>query len=216
MLWDCKIGAPMKMGPEGERYAVEWRPGGRGKPLFVHLATKKTAQICLRTIAKGEADRWGLFEIQVPETTEMSPNGSPEEKSVEGGGGVPALPVITRDMPLAQALKIVYDTPSTVALIGELLQASKPIYSSIDGDQQVVGYEPDWPTRKEGVKIMLGYRDGLPVKKVEEIVHHETTPDEFIERLSRKGYRDAMQQLIDHHNKQDEMRLAHVMEKHRG
>lgn len=206
-LWDCHVGAPMKPGPEGQRWAVEWRPGGRGKPLYVHLPNQRTAMTCFRTLAKADGvDRWGLFVLQEPEQAKQ--NGSQTESPPQGGGG--GL-VIARDTPLTRALVASFDTLEVIALLREQLAATRPIYASSDGNQEVVGYEPDWPTRREALKTMLNYREGLPVKRVEETTVHKTSAEDFVSMMDRPAFRAAAKALIADAENRQKKRLENII-----
>lgn len=207
--WDASKGAPMGLGPEGERWAVEWHPGGRGKPLYVHLRTRDIASRCFRDLAKGETDRWGLFEILEKEKSgDVSQIVSPPD----GGGGGTALGPIARGTPISAALVERFDADRIVGLFEDLLSATRPIYASIEGDQQVVGYEPDWATRRDGIKTMLAYRDGLPVKKIEEIRRSETSPEEGLAHLaSNPKARARLQEYCNWLDERDEKRMATVV-----
>jgi hypothetical protein len=213
-LWDCAKGAPMGMGEANERWAVEWLPGGRGKPLYVHLRNQKTGLACIRGLAAGRADQWGLFELLEPNEGR---DGSQTAISPQGGGGEVSVPPISRDTPLTAALMVAFDTPRVIALLEEMLGATRPIYATVDGDQQVVGYEPDWATKRDALKLLLGYRDGTPVKRSEEIKRVDKSPDEVIMELaSNPKTRGAMANLCAFYDSTDHKRLENLARRHKA
>lgn len=207
--WDATKGCPMGHGPDGERWAVEWHPGGRGKPLYVHLKTRDVSARCFRDLAKGEVDRWGLFEILEPaKSGDVSETVNPPD----GGGGEIVKAPIARGTPLTAALIERFDAPRIVELFEDLLGATRPIYASIEGDQQVVGYEPDWATRRDALKTMLSYRDGLPVKKIEEIRRSEGSTEEGLAHLaSNPKSRAKLQEYCAWLDERDSKRMATVV-----
>lgn len=173
--WNCLKGSPMGLGENGDKWAVEWHPGGRGKHLYVHLPTRDISRACFTGLARGDEDRWGLFELLEPQK-----GGDVSEFSAasSAGGGGTAVGPVARDTPLTSALALAFPVERVIALLNELVTANRPIYATIDGDQQVVGYEPDWATRRDGVKVMLSYRDGTPVKRSEEVKRHEMSAED--------------------------------------
>jgi hypothetical protein len=213
-MWDCQKGSPMGLGPASERWAVEWLPGGRGKPLYVHLRNQRTALACIRALSAGKPDQWGLFELLESKRELDVPQ---NEKIPDPGGGEVAVPSIARDTPLTPALMEAFDTPRVIALLEEMLDAKRPIYATIDGDQQVVGYEPDWPTKREGLKLLLGYRDGTPVKRSEEVKRHEMSPEEAMSLLaSNPKTRGAMANLCAYYESRDSKRLENLASRHKA
>lgn len=212
-IWDCSAGAPMPIGEHGERWAVEWVPATRkkGRACFIYVDTVRTAEACFRSLAVGKTDHWGLFEVVAPpdEGAELKPNGKQNDAGTPPGGG-PL--VLAADTPLTTALKGNFLTPQIVKLFEAQLEANRPIYATVDGNQEVVAYEPDWATRREALKLLLHYREGLPVKRVEEITRHETSNEEVLSRIATKpGYREAMRDYILFCDDQDQKRLANVM-----
>jgi hypothetical protein len=204
-MWDCKLGAPMGMGEANERWAVEWVPGGRGEGCHVHLRTIRIAQACLRGIAAGKADQWGLFEL--PENKEGR-DVPKTEVSDQGGGGGGELAVVTPGMPLTRALMLAFDAPYVIEKLKEMLDATRPVYASEDGSQKVVDHEPDWATRRDAMKLLLSYRDGMPIKRTEEIKSSAMTGDAVMARMmhDRKS-RAAFAKYLKYLDAQDDARL---------
>jgi len=208
-VWCCPEGAPMKVSPKGERWAVEWVPGGKGKPLFVYLPNFRTARACFRSLAAGkQPDRWGLFEVQVDQSGQTVCQTDPQPPGGEGD----ARPAIARNAPLTPTLVTEFTSPEIVAVLRDMLQASRPIYASSDGSQQVVGYEPDWNTRREALKMLLHYRDGLPLKRVEEVRHETVSHDQMLQSLMKSpASRNAFRSWIDWCDEQQRKSLANIM-----
>jgi hypothetical protein len=209
--WCCREGAPMGLGPKGEAWALEWIPGGKGKPLFVHFRSRDESSRAFRSLSAGkERDRWGLFEIQTAEP-EKSENGSETDPQPPGGEG-DARPAIARNAPLTPTLVQEFTSPEIVAVLRDMLQASRPIYASSEGSQQVVGYEPDWNTRREALKMLLHYRDGLPLKRVEEVRHETVSHDQMLQSLMKSpASRNAFRSWIDWCDEQQRKSLANIM-----
>lgn len=60
------------------------------------------------------------------------------------------------------------------------------------------GLEPDWPTRLNGLRLLLAYREGLPLRRKEVIKAPIPTAEEVKGRLeNRPNYRRALRNYID-------------------
>lgn len=214
-LWDCEKGSPMNSGPEGERWAVQWRPPGRGKTRHVHARTQRLALSIFRGLGRGDPDQWGMFDDpkkpELPETEKQ--DGAQTAAEVAGGAeGVNSIALL-RSMPLTVALKTAFTVDEIVTVLKDMLGATRPIYGSADGAQQVVGYEPDWQTRREGAKLLLSYREGLPLKRTEEVRKNVVSSEDVERRIATSpAYRDALRQYLEHAESQDRRRLKTVME----
>jgi hypothetical protein len=206
LLWDCERGAPMPIGENGERWAVQWQPGGKGEPKHVHLPNQRTALACFRTLAAGkERDQWGLFEL--PESKPEQTVGQITESPSPGGGVVQAPP-----KGLTAALLTGFSDDEIVTALKSMMAAERPIYGSADGTQAVVGFEPDWQTRREGLKLVLQYREGLPLKRVAEIRRHESSAEEVRQRIATlPGYRAAFREFIEHCDQEQKRKLENIM-----
>ena len=55
------------------------------------------------------------------------------------------------------------------------------------------GLEPDWPTQIKGLQMLLAYRDGLPIQRIEEIPKREISFTDLKQSfLTKPGYRHAV------------------------
>jgi len=101
--------------------------------------------------------------------------------------------------------------------IEELLNAQRPIYATVDGNQKVVGHEPDYVAMNNGLKWALNYKEGLPLKRVVEIKRHEANDAEVIDRLSRKpAMRRAYREFLDSCDKAQSIRISDLAKQTRG
>lgn len=219
-LWHCRDGSPMGSGPDGEPWAVEWHPGGKGESRHVHFRNQREALACFRGLGKGQPDRWGMFEFPEKKPRKKKQDVAQKETPPPPGGGEVAPPAETpknelaiyRGMPLTPAFKEAFTTDEIIAKIKQMMDAERPIYATVDGTQSVVGHEPDWQTQREALKALLNYREGLPVKRVEEIRTNVVSAADIERKIvTSPAYCDALQKLIDHAREQQKRRLKTVM-----
>jgi hypothetical protein len=200
-LWDV-FESGIDAGPEEERWCVEWHPGGRKKSKMVYLPTFKVARRCYQSLRAGEPDQWGLFD------TISGQAGRPvgkKEVATTSGGNPPAAP----PMSLTAALHEKYTPDKIIGYIDLLLNAKKPIYGSENGTQKVVAWEPDVVAVSNGLKLLLSYKEGTPVKRTEDIKRHEASAADIINSIQTKpGYRHALMGLIKSVEERQSRRLA--------
>jgi hypothetical protein len=200
-LWDLSAADQWGPGPDGERWVVEWHPGGRRKGRHIYLPSLKIAKACFAQLRRGGEDLWGLF---VDFSSPVKPDVSSGQLATTPGGAPPATPGN-----LTAALIEQYTPEVIIGHIDKLLTARKPIYGSENGTQKVVAWEPDVVAVSNGLKILLSYRDGTPVKRTEEIKRHEASAADIISSIETKpGYRHALMGLIQAVEERQSKRLA--------
>jgi len=155
------------------------------------VKTYDTAMLMLKKLRTGE-DLWNFWSEG--NGAELKPSHQPggalmrgDESSQQGSLGN-----------LSAMLRTAFDEKCVQQYLTDLLTASKPVYSTGNGEQKVIGETPDWATRKDALKLLLAYRDGMPLKRKEEVVSHQSSDAQVIANLANKpGYRHAMRNFID-------------------
>lgn len=210
-LFDCNAGAPVGVGPDGERWAIIWTPtrSTRAKARFLHLPRFRDAERALRQLRTGEKDEYGMFDAPNEKPTPPKQLTESEDAEVVYLPPCPDKPVnpaqlIRKGALDAQAAATLTQTlvdrfsPTWIAdQLQRLVAAKRPLYGNVNGEQAVIGYEEDFATQRAALQLLLAYQQGLPVKRSEEIVQHQSTDADVIARLAMKPhYRAAMLQYI--------------------
>lgn len=181
-LWDCAQGAPMEVGADGERWAIEHRPGGkRAKRRHLHFPNFRIARFALAALAGDGEDEWGFFSGHGKQD-----GGQTQDSPGEGGG--PASLALSTDVGFMRLLRDEFPESTIISYLRDLCEAEKGVYSY--GVE--TAKEPDWATREKGLKLLLAYREGLPVQRKEEVSRRESSDAEVMEKVAMKpGYRRA-------------------------
>lgn len=205
-LWDTITGAPMPIGVNGERWCIEHRPDGRGEPTTMHLTTWRSARKAFRSLAAGKPDEWQFWTVPKSEQVGQYVG---QRGPLQLSAGLEQNTGVTLASSGLSACLIAAFPPERIAeLLLQMCEATRHTES---------GPEPDWPTRKEGLKLMLAYQLGLPLKRVEEVVRHEQTNEGFISNLTTKpGYRHALRCLIDSMDEKQQERIRGLESSKRG
>lgn len=199
-IYQCEEGAPVPVGPDGEKWAVVYHPGGKKKGGHVYVTNLDTARMALTKIGDGEYDDWGLFAVPKIDETSGKCGQSPEEIP-RGGMALPEAGNLTA--------RLMLDFPPEVISghFARLLGATKPVYATDEnGVQGVVDHEPDNPTQVKALALLLSYQRGTPNKRPEEMVKPTNSGADLMERMKKPGYRRALRALMDEMDAAEENR----------
>lgn len=200
VLWDthkeCLDG--IEAGPNRERWCLVHHVAGRGDaaedggetPRQMHFPNQRTALAALKTLAAtNEPDEWRFFAPGRQQSVlEASPANTPDLT-----GGQLARHGVVASPSLARLLQEKFPEEYLANKLADLLEAEQTIY--VEGI--AVGKEPAHKIQLDTLKLMLAYRDGLPVQRKEEIKATVRTDEDVMNRLAKKpAYRDVMLEFI--------------------
>lgn len=156
-----------------ERWCLTHLPSGNSRC----FGSRRKAMEVIRTLAVGVDNAWDILPFG--ENDKITTVELMEEAGVVTRIAQPEGP---SNAQISAILTAAFPDAKVVELIEELIAAKKP-----DGT-------PDWPTREKGVRLMLSYRNGMPLK-MEMIVHRNEALDDaaILERIGTDPiYRQAM------------------------
>lgn len=203
--WDCEAGAPMGLGPDGERWCIEHRPTGNKKSTYMHVRTTREMRPTFSALARGSKDEWGFWRDGGSFSAGSNArNVSQSADSTEGGGDAQLGPHHAPPVDIAALLKAEFPDEKVVEYLRGMCEAEKPIYMNEGGEVRVVGSAPDWQTRSKGIPLLLAYREGKPVERTESIQKRIVTDEEVANKLqSNASYRKGMESYIAMLNAKD-------------
>lgn len=178
-LWYLEDGAPFQPGPNGEKWVCEWeQPGGESK--IVHAANLRLGMSLCAEIKAGKTNVFAKSREQT--VSHQAETHAP-----------PSSPITSVQIRTSEALQKRFDDERIADLIEDGLKAEKA-YLTKEG----LEYSPDWTARLNFAKLLLAYRDGTPIQRIEQKKTNSSSDADVMAKLATKpGYRKGMQAWLD-------------------